>query len=79
MNFYGSYNPWPWQTNDIDYLGFLMVPIDEMTVVVFPDALVDIEMTGGLTDVVVITLGFEPETLLGWASHFDFLFNRSPE
>ncbi len=56
-----------------------MVPIDEMTVVVFPDALVDIEMTGGFTEVVVITLGLEPETLLGWASHFDFLFNSSPE
>ena len=45
-----------------------------MTVVFVPDELVDTDTTGGLSAVVVITLGFTPLTTAGCASHLVFLF-----
>ncbi len=59
------------------YLGLLMVPMEEMTVVLAPDELVVTETTGGLRDVVVITFGFSPETPDGCASHFVFRFGSA--
>ena len=67
---YGS----PWSSQFFPYFGFLIVPIDDITVVFAPDELVDTDTTGGLSAVVVITLGFTPLTTAGCASHLVFLF-----